>query len=73
MFVCCGQISHHVDDRVGIVNLIVKVLYLDLAMCLRQLGNPCLLCGVGDIGCDEKPLNLVLESDAVRGRLRDGG
>ena len=54
------------------MNLVVKVLGLYLALCLRQLGNPRLLCGVGNIGCDDEPLHVVMESDDVRGGLRDG-
>ena len=55
------------------MNLVVKVLGLDIALCLRQLVTPRLLCGVVNIGCDDKPLRVVMESDAICGGLRDGG
>ena len=73
LFVCRCQITHHIDYRINIVKLIVKLFCLDLALCLRQFRTPCLLCGVGDIGCDDESLHVVMESDAVYGGLRDGG
>ena len=42
-------------------------------MCLRQIGSPRLLYGVGEIGGDHEPLHIVVESDAVGDGLRDGG
>ena len=55
------------------MNLVLKVIGLDLALCFCQLVTPRLLCGVGNIGYDYEPLHGVVEAYAVRGGLHDGG
>ena len=44
-----------------------------LRCAFRQLVTPRMLYGVGDVGGDYKPLNVVVDSDAVSDSLRDGG
>ena len=73
LFVCCCQINHNVDDQIGIMYLIVQVLCLDLALCLRHFRTPQLLCGMGNIGRDDEALRVVMEPDSVCGGLCNGG
>ena len=68
-----GQILHHVDNGFGIVYFVLKVLGLDIALCLRQIRALCMLCSVGKIGGDNKPLHVVVKWDAVGGGLCDCG
>ena len=73
LLVRSGLIIHHVDNGVGIVYFVVQVIGLDIALCLRQIRYPCLLCGVGNIGGDHETLHDVVELDAVGGGLCDCG